>query len=139
MHALPAPALHLFRGGAGVSIPAPVIPEDEAVGLGDPGELGHGIRHRAEALLACLPRFLGLLALGDVGADGDILAGFALTIEEGDNGGVHPVKSAALRLVLDFTAPDPAMPDRSPKFADELLRVMARVDDPVVLAEQLLA
>src|ERR1039458_311068 len=36
--ALPAPALHLFGGGAGVFIPPPVVPRDIPVAIGPPSE-----------------------------------------------------------------------------------------------------
>ena len=67
-----------------------------------------------------LANFLfGRLALGDVRADGHILAWFALIVEERHDGFIRPVKRAVLRLVLEFAMPDPAMRDGSPKVADE--------------------
>ena len=82
---------------------------------------------------------LGRLAFGDVGADGHVLARFALIIEEGHDGRIHPVKGAVLGLVLDFAMPDPALRDGRPKAAHEFFWVMARIDDAVILTQQLFA
>ena len=81
----------------------------------------------------------GGFARGDVGADGDVLVRPAALVEEGDDGRVDPVEVAVLRLVPDLAVPHPAVGDRHPQVAHELVGVQARVDDPVVLAEELLA
>ena len=51
-------------------------------------------------------RLVRLPPLGDVGADGNVLAGFALLVEERHDRRVHPVERAVLRLVLDVAVPD---------------------------------
>ena len=57
---LPAPALHLLEGGAGVVEPALVVPEDPAGGVGHPGELGDVVGQGAEASFALPPRLVAL-------------------------------------------------------------------------------
>jgi len=44
---------------------------------------------------------LGLLARGDVAADGEVLPRLAEAVEEGDDGRVDPVKRSVLRFVTD--------------------------------------
>jgi hypothetical protein len=58
MDTLPAPALHIERGGSGVIVPALVVPMDEAIGAGGPGELGDGLDHGVKSLLA-VPKGVG--------------------------------------------------------------------------------
>ena len=64
--------------------------------------------------------FLREFALGHVRADRDILKRFAIFTQVRDNRRIHPVKSAVLRLVLDFPFPDPATPNRLPNISDKL-------------------
>src|SRR5947209_952854 len=82
---------------------------------------------------------LGALALGDVVADGDVLVGLAAGVKERDDGRVHPVDRAVLGAVANLAAPDAARGNRRPKISDELLRVVGRVDEAVILSDQLLA
>src|SRR5262249_41683499 len=66
MYRLPAPTLHLFRGGAGVFIPALVVPVDPAVGSGCPAQLWNRIGERAELRLAPAQRLFSPKSLTDV-------------------------------------------------------------------------
>src|SRR5687767_15662536 len=59
-------------------------------------------------------------------------------VEERHDRRVHPVERAVFRPVPYFPAPDAALRDRPPEIADELLRVKPRVDDAMILSEQLL-
>ncbi len=72
----PAPALHRLEGGAGVVVPALIVPDDRAVGLGDPGELGQrfgkiaiivrlqgALAHRARPRTGCEGRQSGIRGL----------------------------------------------------------------------------
>ena len=81
---------------------------------------------------------LVLLQHGDVRADGDILAGFALRIHEGHDGRVHPVVGTVLRPVLDFPFPDLALPDGRPHVPEDFLGMITRADDAVVLPDEFL-
>ncbi len=38
MDRLPAPALHLLERGAAIFVPAPVVPDDVAIAVGDPAQ-----------------------------------------------------------------------------------------------------
>jgi hypothetical protein len=67
MHARPAAGLDVGHAHAGVIEPALVEPEDRAVAVGHPGELGDVVGERAEALAALADRLLDLLALRHVG------------------------------------------------------------------------
>jgi len=77
-----------------------------------------------------------LLAFGDVGTDGHILVWFAVRIEERDDGGVYPIRSTVLSTIADFSVPDTAASDGRPDAADEVLRVVAGIDDAMILAKQ---
>ena len=52
--------------------------------------------------------------------------------------GIDPVDRAVERPVADFTPPDVAGSDRRPKVPEEFRRVMAGIENPVVLAKHLL-
>ena len=81
-------------------------------------------------------QFFRLLPGGDVGADGNILARFALLVEERHDGRAHPVIHAVLGLVSDFPLPDPPLRDRRPHIAHELLGMVTGIDDAMVLPQQ---
>src|SRR5258705_5984133 len=71
VHALPAPALHLFQSGSGVLEPALIVPENPTVLVGHPGQLCNIIGQSPESVGALARFLLCPLALGDVmdGAD----------------------------------------------------------------------
>src|ERR1700687_529645 len=62
MYLLPTPASHLHQGSAGVIKPSLVVPEDVALLIGHPRQLGNVVRQGAEALLTFAQRFLRKLA-----------------------------------------------------------------------------
>src|SRR5215204_1732180 len=114
----------------------PLIPIDDAVlQVADDDGLPRLVEERRLLVYA----LLGALALGDVVTDGDVLVWLALGVEEGDDGRVHPVERAVLGAVANLPAPDAAGGDSRPEFADELLRVVGRVDDAVVLPDEFFA
>ena len=80
---------------------------------------------------------LGVFPSRDVGADGDVLIRLPALVQERDDRRVHPVDVTILGAIAELTVPDVARCDRSPQLPDELLGVIARVDDAVVLAEEL--
>ena len=88
--ALPAPALHLLRGGARVLVPATVVPEDVAVGRRHPHELRDGVRHQAEFLLALVERLLRAVARGHVLVHQHHLADVARRVLQRVGDGGHP-------------------------------------------------
>src|SRR3546814_9009607 len=47
----PAPARHLLRIGAGELVPSTIVPDRTAVLVGEPHQMRHEIRHRAELKL----------------------------------------------------------------------------------------
>jgi hypothetical protein len=81
---------------------------------------------------------LVVLALGDIGADGDVLARFTALVEEGVDRGVDPIDRSIPGAVADFALPDPALGNGGPQVAEEVLGMKPGVDDAVVLAEKLL-
>ena len=98
MYGLPAPAFHLFEGGAGVLVPALVVPEDVAIGVGHPGELRDGVGEDAELFFAGFDFASGEHLGGDVdGVDEDaidfvvgVASGLVGEVEPGfDGGGAH--------------------------------------------------
>ena len=69
---LPAPAFHLFGAGAGVFVPALVVPEDPTVAIGHPAKLGDRIGQAPEQPLAFAPGLFGPAAAPHFpGQDGD--------------------------------------------------------------------
>lgn len=82
--------------------------------------------------------FIGF-PLGDIGADGDVLARLSRFVEEGKDRGIDPIERAILGAVLDFAVPDLAVGNRGPELTKEPLRMMPGIDDPVVLAQQFFA
>ena len=113
--------------------------DDIEFGIGQAAGVG-GVAQPALALpqrrLAFGQGDFGALALGDVGADGDILAGTAPVVEKGHDGRVHPILRAVLGGVADFAPPDAALGDGSPHRAEKVLGMGARIDEAVVLPEQ---
>jgi len=101
----------------------------------------HDRSHLSEPCQGRLLRqlFLGSLPGSNVRPDGDVLIRLPALIEERDDGRVHPVVVTVLGAIPDFAVPDLAVCDRPPEIAHELLRVIVRVDDAVVLADQFVA
>ena len=109
-----------------------VIPggDDAIESFADNGIVG-GFNHRREPA----PQFFGSLALGDIGADGDVLPRAAARPEKWDDGGVDPVERSILGAVLDLSVPNPAHGDNAIHLPEEVLGVMAGVENAVVLAD----
>src|SRR5262245_27265479 len=95
----------------------------------------------SEAALLPLAEFdqflLEPLAMREVRADGNVLHRFAGVVQEGDYGGVHPIERAVARAIPNLAMPDAPAGDGPPKIAKEFLRMIAGVDDAMILAEQL--
>src|SRR5205085_6579621 len=81
----------------------------------------------------------GRLARRDVAADGDVLTRLAVAVEQWDDRRIDPIDRSVLRPIPQLTAPHLPLRDRPPQIADELLGMKTRIDDPVVLTEQLAA
>ena len=82
---------------------------------------------------------LHLLAVGNVGADGDVLFGQAVGVEQRHDGRIDPVAAAVAGPVADFAMPYLALADGVPHVAEKFGRMLVRIDDPVVAAEQFVA
>ena len=80
--------------------------------------------------------FLGDLALGDVGAYGNVLPRSATRTEKRDDGGIDPVQRSVFGPVLDFAVPDRAARNRAIHLLEKILGVVPRVKDAVILADQ---
>ena len=91
-----------------------------------------------ERRLVAQPFFSGL-ARGDVVANREVLPRLALRGDERNDGRIDPVDRAVLGAVAQLAAPDLAVRDRVPQAADVVLRVIRRVDEAMVLPEELLA
>ena len=74
----------------------------------------------------------------DVGADGHVLPRFAILSYERDNGRIHPVDRAILGPVLNFAVPNLPVRDGVVHLLEEFFGVVAGVENPVILADQLL-
>ncbi len=59
-------------------------------------------------------------------------------VEERDDGGIHPVNRAVLGAVADLAVPHLAIRDGVVHLLEKLLGVVARVEDAMVLAQQLI-
>src|SRR3954470_3969021 len=66
MYALPAPALHVLKGCAGIVIPTLVIPEDPAGFVRHPSQLRNTIGKRPEQLLLLFQRLNSLLLSAEI-------------------------------------------------------------------------
>jgi hypothetical protein len=101
------------------------------------GDDGRHLAKLRERLLLPERRFRPL-ALADVVTHRNVLVWPLVLVEERHDGRVDPVDRAVFGLVPDFPVPDPAARDGLVHLRKELARVVARVEDAVVLAEQLL-
>ena len=110
--------------------------------IGQPGD-DHAIRAQPEGfceqLLTLAQCPLRKFARGDVRADSHILARLSLLVEKRRDGRIHPIKRTVFRAVPDLAVPEFAARDRRPQLADEFLWMETRMDDPVILPEQILA
>ena len=79
------------------------------------------------------------LPLADVGADRDVLFNPAVGVDKGRNHAVDPVQVTAFASVADVAAPGRAAGDGAPHPGKEGRRLHPRVDDAVVLPQQLVA
>ena len=128
------------RSGAPSSIRPPIHLE----GATDSRErildlVGNDGRHLSEASERLLFPQLGLgsLALGDLEPDRHVLIRRSVVVQERHDRGVDPVQGSPLGHVLDLTGPDLPSRNRGPQLAEELLRVSARVEEAMVLPQQL--
>src|ERR1700730_14464110 len=71
MNGLPAPALHLLRGHAGVIVPTLVVPVDVAVRPGHPRQLRDRVDQGVKLLFAETEVFLSLFPVLDIRAGAD--------------------------------------------------------------------
>ncbi len=148
----------LDAGGRGVGHPLPVfrvhsIQKPLESGLHRPGRTPEEGRDRLRpehgpgleipvpcadvgVVLADAQAFRGVLDVGDVGADRDVLVGSAGGIQERYDRALYPVEFPVLAAVADLTLPDFAVRDSAPETAVELVGMQARLDDAMVLAEQ---
>jgi len=110
------------RPGALVAEPAP-----------DPGQTPGACQHAP----AGRQGFFGPFVAGDVGADGGVALDQAIGPQLGRDEAVHPVEGAVLGAVADFTVPGPSLADGVPHLLPEFGRLGARIDDAVVLPQQL--
>src|SRR5215207_762300 len=88
-------------------------------------------------LVGSLRSLRGVFVPGGVVADGEVLVGLARFVEEGHDGHIRPVVAAVARLVFDLTSPDVAPGDGAPQVLEEFFRMVAGVEDAVILAHQL--
>ena len=93
---------------------------------------------RLQQISMLLQRHLGGLALGYVRPNGDILRDTTRFIFEWDDRRIHPIQGAVLCPVADLAVPGFPRRDRLPQLRKEGARVMARIDNPVVLPDQFL-
>ena len=75
----------------------------------------------------------------DVGADGHVLKGLSPAVEERHDRRVHPEERTILGPVFDCPFPDLPLLDRLPQLAHEFFRMKTRINDAVVLPDQLAA
>ena len=83
--------------------------------------------------------FLGTFAFGDVAANRDVLVGFSFGVKKRNDRRINPIVASIFGAILYLTAPNFAARDRGPQISDELFRMIAGIDDAVVLTEQFFA
>ena len=100
----------------------------------------HDRRHLAESCKGFLFAQLGLgsLALGDIAPNRGVLIGLSALVQKRHNRRVHPIMRAVFRAVPQLAVPDAPARNGPPQIADELRGVELRIDDAVILSQQLL-
>ena len=68
-----------------------------------------------------------------------VLARLPASVQKRYDRRIHPVVCPVLGAIAQLASPHPAAHDGAPEIANELFRVIARVDDPVILSDQLVA
>ena len=69
----------------------------------------------------------------------DVLVRFGVPVQKRNDRRIDPIDRSIFRAVPQFAAPHAAGANRRPQVLYKFFRVIARVDDPVVLSEQFLA
>src|SRR4051812_19406084 len=97
----------------------------------DPALLALGRLHQ----LALEPRSFRFppFSRRNVRSDRHILFRSMVAVQKRKDRGVHPVKVAALRSVLNFTMPDLAAGNRAPEILEKVTGVQPGIDDAVIL------
>src|SRR5262245_10906344 len=72
-------------------------------------------------------------AARDVSPNGNIVRWPSFNITDRKDGGIHPVDGFVLCAISDFPFPNFAARDRSPQIAKEFFRVIAGINDAMVL------
>src|SRR3954466_9898172 len=80
-----------------------------------------------------------LLPLRDVRSNGDILDGFSRRIQKRKNGCINPIDAAVFGPIANLPFPGLTAGDRGPEAAEESFRMMPRIDNPMILADQFFA
>jgi hypothetical protein len=88
-----------------------------------------------ETLPQCL---LCPFPLGDIRADRNVLTRLAILTGKRDDGRIHPVNPAIFGAVADLAPPHLAVGDGMVHLLEKLFGMVARVEDAMVLAQQLL-
>ena len=96
------------------------------------------IEQQAKPLLTIMQRRFCLLAFGDIRPDSHVLSRLTLPAHEGNNGCINPVNRAVFSPVLDLAVPDFAVGDACVHLLEEFFRMVAGVEDAVVLPNQLI-
>ncbi len=112
-------------------------PAPDAIGAKD--DFIQVVHHRAITLFALGNLRFHALAFGDVGTNGDVLRRQSIFVAEGDDGSVDPVKHPVSGAVTHLAMPYLARGNRFPHIAEQSGRILHRLDDTVVFANQLFA
>ena len=101
------------------------------------GQFAGTLFHHLSEMLTVQAQFLFIeLSLRDVGAYGDVLPGFSVGTDDGNDRGLHPVQFACLGAVTDFTAPDRTAGNGGIHSLEKPAWMHPRIDDAVVLTQQ---
>src|SRR6266478_4355760 len=79
----------------------------------------------------------GSLALCDVRTDGNVLPRFAIAAQRRDDGRIHPIDRPIFGPVLNLAVPNLPIRDGVIHLLEKFFRVVAGVEDAVILADQL--
>src|ERR1039458_7968017 len=102
----------------------------------DPSWMGIVFKQFAVPLFALLEQLFGPLALGDIRADSYVLTRLAFRAEERGDGRMQPVNRTILGPVLNLAVPDLPARDGMVHLLEKLVRMVAGVEDAVILADQ---
>src|SRR6185369_14917599 len=83
--------------------------------------------------------FFSAFAFGDVATNRDVLVRLSFRVKKRNDRCVYPVVSSIFGAISYFAAPNLSASNRGPQIPNELFGMIARIDNAVILTQQLFA